>query len=69
MNYLQSFGEEVKFKRYLHGVGDAGTRLLFKLVLKHTDLMRNWVDTHRDRDGRCVLNVCGEDCESVDHFV
>ena len=24
------FGKEVEFKRYLHGVGDAETRLLFK---------------------------------------
>ena len=24
------FGKEVELKRYSHGVGDAGTRLLFK---------------------------------------
>ena len=27
------FGKEVEFKRYLRGVGDAGTRLLFKFRL------------------------------------
>ena len=29
-NMYKRFGQEVEFKRYLHGVGDRGTRLLFK---------------------------------------
>ena len=31
LTIYKTFGGEVKFKRYLNGVGDAGTRLLFKL--------------------------------------
>ena len=23
---------------------------------------------HRGSDGKCMCNLCGEDCESVDHF-
>ena len=40
----KSFGKEVKFKRYLHGVSDAGSRLLFKLHSGTHGLMRDWVD-------------------------
>ena len=31
LQLYKSFGKEVDFKTYLHGVSDAGTRLLFKL--------------------------------------
>ena len=31
LELYKTFGKEVEFKRYLHGVSDAGTRLLFKL--------------------------------------
>ena len=31
LTIYKTFGGKVKFKRYLNGVGDAGTRLLFKL--------------------------------------
>ena len=31
LTIYKTFGGEVKFKRYLNGVGDARTRLLFKL--------------------------------------
>ena len=30
LELYQTFGKEVEFKRYLHGVSDAGIRLLFK---------------------------------------
>ena len=32
-NIYKTFGGEVKFKRYLNGVDDAGTRLLFNALL------------------------------------
>ena len=45
LTIYKSFGKEVKLKRYLHGVSDAGTCLLFiSYVLEHMDLMRNWLD-------------------------
>jgi len=30
LELYKAFGKEVEFKRYLHGVSDAGTRLLLK---------------------------------------
>ena len=30
MTMYKTFGKNVEFKKYLHGVSDAGTRLLFK---------------------------------------
>ena len=30
LELYKTFGKEVEFKRYLHGISDAGTRLLFK---------------------------------------
>ena len=30
LELYNTFGKEVEFKRYLHGISDAGTRLLFK---------------------------------------
>ena len=62
----KSFGKEVKLKRYLHGVSDAGTRLLFKLRSGIHGLNEE-LGRHRGRDGKCMCNLCGEDCESVDH--
>ena len=38
-------------------------------VLEHMDLMRNWVDRGRGREGKCMCNLCSEDCESVGHFL
>ena len=32
LDMYKRFVKEVEFKRYLHGVGDAGTRLLFKFT-------------------------------------
>ena len=50
-------------------MGDAGTRLLFKLRSEHMNLMRNWVDIYRGREGKCMCNLCSEDCENVGHFL
>ena len=30
LTLYKSFGKEVQFKKYLHGLSDVGTRLLFK---------------------------------------
>ena len=64
----KSFGDEVKFKRCLNGVGDAGTRLLFKLRSGAHGLNEE-LGRHRGREGKCMCNLCGEDCESVGHFL
>ena len=35
LELYKTFGKEVEFKRYLHGVSDAGIRLLFNLGQEH----------------------------------
>ena len=64
----KTFGGGVKFKRYLNGVGDAGTRLLFKLR-SGTHGLNEELGRHRGREGKYMCNLCGEDCESVGHFL
>ena len=60
------FGKEVKFKRYLHGVGDAGTRLLFKFR-SGTHGLNEEVGRYRGREGKSECTLCGAECESVVH--
>ena len=35
LRLYKAFGKEVEFKRYLHGVSDVRTRLLFKFRPEH----------------------------------
>ena len=37
----KTFGKNVEFKKYLHGVSDAGSRLLFKLRSGTHGLMKS----------------------------
>ena len=52
------FGREVQFKKYLHGLSDAGTRLLFKFRSGTHGLIEE-LGRHRGREGKkeCVLCV------------
>ena len=38
-------------------------------VLECMDLMRSWVDIEVDKVYKSMRNLCGEDCESVGHFL
>ena len=49
-------------------MGDAGTRLLFKLR-SGTHGLNEELGRHRGREGKYMCNLCGEDCESVGHFL
>ena len=49
-------------------MGDAGTRLLFKLR-SGTHGLNEELGRHRGREGKCMCNLCGEVCESVGHFL
>ena len=49
-------------------MGDAGTRLLFKLR-SGTHGLNEGLGRHKGREGKCMCNLCGEDCESVGHFL
>ena len=55
LDMYKRFGE---FKRYLHGVGDAGTRLLFKFR-SGTHGLNEELGRYRGREGKseCVLCV------------
>jgi len=57
------FGKEVEFKRdmYLHGVSDAGTRLLFKFR-SGTHGLNEKLGRHRGRNDR---TECGDECGRV----
>ena len=52
------FGKEVKLKRYLHEVGDAGTRLLFKFRLG-THGLNVELGRYRSREGKSECTLCG----------
>ena len=62
------FSKEVEFKRYLHGVSDAGTRLLFKFR-SGTHGLNEELGRHRGRSGRTECVLCGDECESVVHVL
>ena len=49
-------------------MGDAGNRLLFKLH-SGTHGLNEELGKHRGREGKCMCNLCGEDCQSVGHFL
>ena len=68
LTIYKTFGGEVKFKRYLNGVGDAGIRLLFKLR-SGTHGLNEELGRHRGKKGKYMCNLCSEDCESVGHFL
>ena len=56
----KTFGKNVEFKKYLHGVSDAGTRLLFKFRSgTHGLNAYEELGRHRGREGKwnvlCVV--------------
>ena len=56
LTIYKTFGGEVKFNCYLNGVGDTGTRLLFKLH-SGTHGLNEELDRHRGREGKYRLYV------------
>ena len=68
LTIYKNFGGEVLSLNVVL-MGRVMQELVYSLncVLERMDLMRSWVD--RGREGKCMCNLCGEDCESVGHFV
>ena len=66
LDMYKRFGKEVEFRRYLHGVGDAGTRLLFNFR-SGTHGLNDELGRHREGKSECVM--CGAECESVVHVL
>ena len=52
LTLYKSFGNEVQFKMYLHGLSDAGTRLLFKFRSGTQEFGR-----HRGRKSVCCAGM------------
>ena len=68
LDMYKRFGKELEFKRYLHGIGDAGTRLLFKFR-SGTHGLNEELGRHRGREGKLECALCGAECESVVHVL
>ena len=64
----KSFGKSVEFKKYLHGICDAGSRLLFKFGSGTHDLNEE-LGRHRGREGKTECSLCGNECENVSHVL
>ena len=58
----------MEFKKYLRGVDDAGTRLLFKFR-SGTHGLNEELGRHRGRKGRKECLLCDAECESVSHVL
>ena len=50
----------------MHGVSDAGTRLLFR---SGTHGLNEELGRHRGREGKLECTLCGAECESVVHVL
>ena len=66
LSLYRTFGKIVEFKKYLRGVGDAGTRLLFR---SGTHGLNEELGRHRGREGRKECLLCDAECESVSHVL
>ena len=68
LTIYKTFGKNVEYKKYLHGISDAGTRLLFKFR-SGTHGLNEELGRHRGREGRSQCTLCGDECESVAHVL
>ena len=64
----KKFGKRVEFKKYLHGVSDAGTTLLFKFR-SGTHGLNEELGRHGGREGKLECTLCGAECKSVVHVL
>ena len=56
LTLYKCFWREVQFKKYLHGLSDAGTRLLFKFR-SGTHGLNEELGRHRGREGVCCVGM------------
>ena len=68
LSLYRTFSKKVGFKKYLHGVSDAGSRLLFKFW-SGTHGLNEELGRHRGREGKVECTLCGAECESVVHVL
>ena len=68
LSLYKSFCKEIEFKNYLQGVGDPGTRLLFKFR-SGTNGLNEELGRHRGKNDDRQCKLCGDECESVVHVL
>ena len=68
LSLYKSFCKEIEFKNYLQGVGDQGTRLMFKFR-SGTNGLNEELGRHRGKNGDRQCKLCGDECESVVHVL
>ena len=68
LSLYKTFGKGIEFKKYLHGVADAGSRLLFTFR-SGTHGLSEELGRHRGREGNKECELCGNECESVSHVL
>ena len=68
LSLYRTFSKKVGFKKYLHGMSDAGSRLLFKFR-SGTHGLNEELGRHRGREGKVECTLCGAECESVVHVL
>ena len=66
LDMYKRFGKSIEFKKYLHGICDAGSRLLFKFRSGTHDLNEE-LGRHRRREGKTECSLCGNECEKVSY--
>ena len=67
LDMYKCFGKCVKFKKYLHGICDAGSR--FYLFRSDTQGLNEELGRHRGREGKTECSLCGNECENVSHVL
>ena len=68
LSLYKSFCKEIEFKNYLQGVGDPGTRLMFKFRSGTNGLNKEFGRHWGKKDDR-QCKLCGDECESVVHVL
>ena len=68
LSLYKSFCKEIELKNYLQGVGDPGTRLLFKFR-SGTNGLNEELGRHRGKNDDRQCKLCGDECESVVHVL
>ena len=66
LDMYKRFGKSVEFKKYLHGICDAGRRLMFKFR-SGTHGLNEELGRHRGRECKTECSLCGNECENVSH--
>ena len=66
LDMYKRFGKSIEFKKYLHGICDAGSRHLFKFR-SDTHGLNEELGRHRGREGKTECSLCGNECENVSY--